>query len=314
MRVVRAPLRVSLLGGGTDLPSYYEEYGSTIISFAINRCMYLVWNSRPTGGCRLSYSEVEEVCSLTTANHTLVRAAAEQYGIEEPCTLTIVSDVPKGTGLGSSSALAVCLCRLVGATRVSGLDLALTAYQLERGVAPVGWQDHLPAAFGGFNVFDVWPSHGYSDIAGWMKQSTLPCKSWQIINDYGLLLYTGRSRPASEILKNWDKAPMLREIHALADAQAACVANWTPESLGDALEETWQIKQCIPGVCTAVMCEQYEAAKDAGALGGKILGAGGGGCWFFLVPPSKREAVKEVLGLREIPFQVTEKGVEEWVL
>jgi D-glycero-alpha-D-manno-heptose-7-phosphate kinase len=112
MKIVRAPLRVSLFGGGTDLAPFVDEHGSTIISFAIDKYMHLIWNPRPTGGCHLGYSQVEELDTLKDAQHTLVREAAQRYGIEEPCTLTIVSDVPKGTGLGSSSALAVCLMRL----------------------------------------------------------------------------------------------------------------------------------------------------------------------------------------------------------
>ena len=114
MIVVKAPLRVSLFGGGTDLPSYYGEYGSTIISFAINLYMHITWNKRPSGGCRLSYNRVEELGSLRDAEHTIVQACALNYGFQEPCTLTITSDIMKGTGLGSSSALSVALCRLVG--------------------------------------------------------------------------------------------------------------------------------------------------------------------------------------------------------
>ena len=269
--------------------------------------MYLIWNPRPTGGCRLSYSEVEELGSLTKAKHTLVRAAAEKYGFQEPCTLTIISDVPKGTGLGSSSALAVCLCHL--AVGMPGEGLEHGAFVLEQSVSPnVGLQDFLPASRGGFNIWSIGPLF-YA-----LKWQRLPRWIEDIVNSHGLLLYTGQSRPASEILKNWDKSEMLRKIHDLADLQKKGVLDWTPESLSCGLNDTWSLKSKIPGVCAPELSDQYERAMKVGALGGKLCGAGGGGCWFFIVPPNKREAVKEELGLGEIPFQVAEKGVEEWEL
>lgn len=300
MRVIRAPLRVSLFGGGTDRPAYYEKYGSTIISFAITRYMYLIWNPRPTGGCRLSYGEVEELETLKDAKHTLVRAAAEKYGIEEPCTLTIVSDVPKGTGLGSSSALAVCLCELVG----KGNELAFSAIELEQSVSPeVGFQDHLPATFGGFSVY-YWDN-------GKIPVRDVGTPGMSIIDVCGLLLYTGIDRDAGAVLKNWKDIDTLHSIRELAERLARLAYEWTPNFLGRALHETMKLKASIPGVCSPELLQQYETAIDAGALGGKLCGAGGGGCWFFLVPPTRRQAVIDATGLREIPFQVAEKGITD---
>jgi len=294
---------VSLFGGGTDRPSYYEKYGSTIISFAITRYMYLVWNPRPTGGCRLSYGEIEELETLKNAKHTLVRAAAEKYGIEEPCTLTIISDVPKGTGLGSSSALTVCLCELVGQDTGAGLEF--NALELEQSVSPnVGLQDFLPAVFGGFRVYQFGPKK-YK--IGWQ----LLDEQVDLINTHGLLLYTGIDRAAGTVLENWKDVDILHRIRKWAEGQAHLVHEWTPDSLGRALCETWKIKSSIPGVGSWKLFQHYGIAKDAGALGGKLCGAGGGGCWFFLVPPSERQAVIDATGLREIPFQVAEKGVEK---
>lgn len=301
MKIVRAPLRVSLFGGGTDRPSYYERYGSTIISFAINRHIYVIWNDRPTGGCRLSYSEVEELESLRDAKHTLVKAVSVRYGIPEPCTLTITSDLPKGTGLGSSSALAVCLCELV---EEQGF---LSSVKLEQSVSPeVGFQDHLPAMFGGFQTYQ-WED-------GKIPMTDVGQPGVTIINTCGLLLYTGITRQASDILPNWNETPYLHSIHTLAQSQVSLRMFWSLESLGAALDETWGLKSQIPGVCTEKMHWQYATAIGAGALGGKLCGAGGGGCWFFIVLPSKRQRVIDALGLTEIPFKVAREGVRSWEL
>jgi D-glycero-alpha-D-manno-heptose-7-phosphate kinase len=338
MKIVRAPLRVSLFGGGTDYPHYYEEHGSTIVSFAIDRHIYVTWNDRPTGGCRVSYSQVEELEKLADAEHTLVRAVAEQYpprgrraGIPEPCTLTITSDIPKGTGLGSSSALAVALCNLVDATFYEDMHLAHVAYVLERGVSPnVGCQDHLPAAFGGFNVYHIGQGRdaalveyrGSQELTTWkrlhaamsLRVEALPAHCRAIIDRFGLLLYTGESRDSGPQMRRWRGDRNLPAIHQLADRMAGCVDHWSPQSLAEALDETWQAKRKVGGVSNPAFDEQYQTALGAGAWGGKLCGAGGGGCWFFLVPREKRQAVIDALGMAEIPFQVSEKGVQKWTL
>lgn len=306
MRIIKAPLRVSLFGGGCDLPEYSDEHGATIVSFAIDKYIYLTWNPRPTGGCRLTYGKVEELDTFADAEHTLVRACARRYGIPEPATLSIVSDVPKGTGLGSSSALAVALCELVGATRTTALDLATTAYRLEREVAPVGWQDHQPAAYGGMRV--------YRTTERGIASSAVPIRVRNVASQ-GLLLYTNRERDSAPILRTWaEKTQSLHEIRELAEHIASRLdrPSTTPEKLGGWLMATWQRKRSIPGVADVALDAQYNAAIQAGALGGKLLGAGGGGCWYFIVSDDKRQAIKDALGLVEIPFRIPNVGVCEY--
>jgi D-glycero-alpha-D-manno-heptose-7-phosphate kinase len=310
---------------------YYEQHGATIVSFAINRYIYVTHNDRPTGGCRLSYSEVEELPTLAEAKHTLVRAVARRrfpepetagiarddagnlypyfpdIRIPEPCTLTIVSDLPKGTGLGSSSALTVALCTLAGAIYPS---VASMAYHIERQVSPVGCQDHLPATYGGFNIYRI-------DRNGTVTCQPAPLAWEEMVNTYGLLLYTGQSRDANPILHTWRderQAEYLVQIQALADYVADAASDLSVYEMTDLLRETWALKASIAGVSSMTLNQQYDAALAAGALAGKLLGAGGGGCWFFLVSPRKREAVKEALGLIEVPFQVSRRGVEQWTL
>ena len=302
MRIVRAPLRISLFGGGTDFPSFYQVHGATIVSFALDLYMSVIWNRRPTGGCRLSYSTVEELGSLTTAKHTLIKAAAVKYGFEEPCTLTIVSDVPAGTGLGSSSALAVCLCKLVRAHE-SGYHLVKTALDLERSVSNVGIQDHLSAYLGGFRIYRLQADKVWS----WTEALR---RWWSDIEKCGSLFYTGGERQAAAILPAWerDEAALL-DIKALADDTAAHLNGMTLEELGRRLDQTWQIKRRIPGVTNDVLDAQYQIARNAGAYGGKLLGAGGCGCWFFLAEPGAD--IQEALGLPRLPFHIAREGVRE---
>jgi len=306
MRIIKAPLRVSLFGGGCDLPEYYEHYGATIISMAINRHIYLVHNPRPTGGYRLSYSIVEELGSLTTAQHTIIQQAALDYGDLDPCTLSIVSDLPKGTGLGSSSALAVCVYELFRSDRAGHrAELARNAYLIESQVSNCGVQDHLPATFGGFNVYHI-------DTFGRATAKPVPPALVAIVEQCGLLLYTGLTRPADTILKTWKKSTgHLRRLHDLADYVEARLDGISVEMLGGFLHTGWELKRVIGGVGSKTLDAQYDAAREAGALGGKLLGAGGGGCWFFLVKPDDRQGVIDALGLTEIPFRVERYGVKD---
>ena len=303
MRVIRAALRVSLFGGGTDLEPFVSEYGGLVLSFALTRYIYLTHNPRPTGGYRVAYSEVEELDDLRDAKHTLVAEMAKWHTFA-PCTLTIISDVPKGTGLGSSSALSVSLVRAVDGV-VEGEALAQRAYRLERGVSPVGWQDCLPAVFGGFNAYAL-DGKGVKvePLGGWWAR---------FVDDCGLLLYTGKVRNANEVLPTWSKSTdELKAIKALARKVRYDLYLMTKEEFCEHLNNTWQLKRSIGGVSDPALDAQYEAAREAGAWAGKLCGAGAGGCWFFLAPPERQDAVVEALGLTRIPFRVERQGLRTW--
>lgn len=303
MIVIKAPLRISLFGGGTDIKEYYSKHGSTIISFAVNRYIYLSYNDRPTGGYRVSYGRVEELSELSGVKHTLIKETVNRFGELPPCTLTMISDVPKGTGLGSSSAFSVALCSLV-LGEVDEYSLLEYAYGLELGVNPnIGIQDFLPSIFGGFNVYNISPEVNIS-----VKH--VPKYLWNIVNVYGLLLYTGVSRESSSILKSLRRpiamTNYLSRIQGLASIMADNIGEMTVDTLAKSLNLTWKIKRDISGVSSPNLDAQYIKARYAGAMGGKLCGAGAGGCWFFIVPPSKRGAVKNTLSLIEIPFQISE--------
>ena len=299
MIVVRSPLRVSLFGGGCDIPEYFSKFGAVIISFTLDRSIYLTHNPRPTGNYRLSYSKVEELPSLSVCRHTLINATEHRYGFGPPCTLSVVADLPFGTGLGSSSALAVALIKLVTGEIEPSL-LAKLAYELEREVSPVGIQDHLPASHGGFRAYQI-------DTTGDITHYPVPSHVKRLVEKHGLLLYTGERREANTILREMKRTPPLKglaRIHELARWAQGNLSTLNAITLGETLTATWNCKREINGVSTPELDRQFDAALEAGAWGGKLCGAGGGGCWFFLVPLNKRRKVKDALGLTEISFSI----------
>lgn len=182
---------------------------------------------------------------------------------------------------------------------------------VEHAVSRAGWQDYLPAVYGGFNVYRI----EHSECWLGMKHTGTPPWATDIINRYGLLLYTGISRPADSVLGSWQKSEaQLHQIKELADKVAGEIDDLKPDTLGGYLDLAWHYKRSISGVSNGLLDTHYDIALQSGALGGKLCGAGAGGCWFFLVDPANRERVKNALQLREIPFQIAEKGVETWEL
>jgi len=227
--------------------------------------------------------------------------------------MTIVSDVPKGTGLGSSSALSVTLAKLAHPTFI-GEVLVRAAGRIERAHSHAGWQDYLPAVYGGFNTYHI-NGRMMDKSLGGISITPISTDMRDVINTYGLLLYTGASRRADAVLPAWKKDEgKLLEIKALADEVAERVNSLDLDELGNYLDCTWTLKRVIGDVSSPVLNRQYAMAKLNGAIGGKLLGAGSGGCWFFLVSRKARERLVDTLDLREIPFHVVEKGVEVWEL
>jgi D-glycero-alpha-D-manno-heptose-7-phosphate kinase len=217
--------------------------------------------------------------------------------------------MPKETGLGSSSALAVALIQaldfklnIAGSRR----GLAEKAFKLERGTgAPVGKQDHYAAAFGGFRVYH------FGDWAGHPAQ-TIPdgARILRELQGWALLLYTGRTRSAAAILseqsRRGDMGALTEIMYIAAEAQSLLMQHTdaaTPIAIGSLLHHAWLAKRrVVEGITDDTLDAQYTAARDAGAIGGKLLGAGGGGCWFFVVPPDARPHVQNALGLPVIPW------------
>jgi D-glycero-alpha-D-manno-heptose-7-phosphate kinase len=319
MIISRTPLRVSFLGGGSDLPSYYRRSGGAVLSSAIDKSVYITVSRKFDDSVRVSYSRTEEVGHASQVEHPLVRESLALLGIEGGLEITSVADIPaKGTGLGSSSSFTVGLLNALHAYRgchASAARLAEESCQVEIDMCsePIGKQDQYAAAFGGFNFIRFNP-----DDTVQVEKVICPPALLAELQNRLLFFYTGLTRPASTLLQQQsaelatseEKADGMRAMVGLAEAARADLCAASIDRLGSFLNEAWQIKKSMTnGISNPFIDEAYEAAMDAGAEGGKVLGAGGGGFLMFLAPPAKHEAIRAALRrLRETPFQFASQG------
>jgi D-glycero-alpha-D-manno-heptose-7-phosphate kinase len=312
-------LRVSFLGGGSDLPSYYRRNGGAVLSAAIDQSVYVTVSRKFDDAVRISYSRTEEVANAAQVEHPLVREALALLGIEGGIEITSVADIPaRGTGLGSSSSFTVGLLNALHAYSGRYANAARLAeesceVEIERCSEPIGKQDQYAAAFGGFNFIRFHPD----DSVDVRKVLCAP----SLIADLQsrlLFFYTGLTRSASSLLRQQSvdvaapgpKSDATAELVRLAEAAFAdlCAANIS--SLGSMLHAAWQAKKQLgSGMSCDVIDEAYQAARDAGAEGGKLLGAGGGGFLLFLAPPERHASIRSALRkLRETPLRFAPYG------
>ncbi len=299
----RTPLRVSFFGGGTDYPEYFDRRPGAVIGMAIDKYIYVSALRLATFlqyKYRVSYSRVETESRIEDLQHPVVRAVLQYYGITDALDIGIMADLPASSGLGSSSAFTVGLINLISTLRSVALtkfDLGRTAIHIEREVLKehVGSQDQLHAAFGGINRFDF--------IDGRIRispiQMTSDCQK-QFVSSL-VLLYTGLTRYASDTLEeqiaSTKDLKVDRELDQLVEltSQAVRVLEGPdPDALvrefGAMMHEGWMVKRKLSSkVSNAAIDELYERARGAGALGGKLCGAGGGGFLLMVVPPAIRE-------------------------
>ena len=303
MIVSRAPVRFSLGGGGTDLPAYSQQFGGYLVSAAIDKYIYVsaLWLATFLQyKYRVSYSRVETESRIQDLHHPVVRAVLQHYGITDALDISIMADLPASSGLGSSSAFTVGLINLISTLRSAPLtkvDLGRTAIHIEREVLKehVGSQDQLHAAFGGINRFDF--------VDGRIRispiQMTSDCQKHFVSSL--VLLYTGLTRYASDTLKeqiaSTKNLKVDRELDHLVEltSQAVRVLEGPdPDALvrdfGAMMHEGWIVKRNLSSkVSNAAIDELYDRARAAGALGGKLCGAGGGGFLLMVVPPAMRD-------------------------
>ena len=305
----RTPLRVSFFGGGTDYPAYFRRHPGAVIGMAIDRYIYIsalkladIIDYR----YRVTYSRLERTKSLDEIVHPVVRAVLGHYGIDDPFDISIQADLPASSGLGSSSSFTVGLVHLVTALKkcsMTRLDLGRAAIHVEQHLIKenVGAQDQLHAAFGGMNRFDF--------VDGRIRIT--PVQMSAVCLDHFLaslvLVYTGRTRFASQVLKDQMVATQERKIdrelsHLLAlVSQAADVLEGNdPEAMikdfGAMMHDGWQTKRKLsPSVSSPEIDALYDAALLAGAIGGKLCGAGGGGFLLMVVPPHARARFEAAL-------------------
>jgi D-glycero-alpha-D-manno-heptose-7-phosphate kinase len=316
MIISQTPYRVSFAGGGTDLPSFYRrEYGA-VLSTTINQHIYVTIHRRFEPTIRVSYSRTEEATTLDEVQHELVREVMRRVEIDEPLEITTIGDVPAGTGMGSSSSLTVGLLTALYGYRhrvVSPQMLAEQASQIEIDVLskPIGRQDQYAAAFGGLNYIRFNPDDT-------IDVEPVPCRSETLdeLERQILLVYTGQTRDANAILERQstvtvDHMDVLRSMRDLAEQMRHALASeGNLDRFAALLHDGWELKRSLGcGISTERVDEWYEAARRAGAVGGKLLGAGGGGFLLLIAPAWRHRAIREALNRpRELQFRIARHG------
>jgi D-glycero-alpha-D-manno-heptose-7-phosphate kinase len=319
MIISRTPLRMSFVGGGSDLPSFYRRHGGAVVSTAINKFVYITLNEKFDHRIRISYSRTEEADTVAEIQHPLVRESMRLLECAGGLEITSIADIPsKGSGLGSSSAFTVGLLHALHAYAGRAADAAqlakeACAIEIERCGEPIGKQDQYAAAFGGFNFIAFNEDDSVSVEPILCKRETL-----QALQENILVFYTGISRSASSVLKNQQEAVAgsdakqgtLKQMVQLArDLKAELQKNrWG--AFGEILHAGWELKRSITGeISSGEIDAWYSAARAAGAEGGKLLGAGTGGFLMFYAPREKHEAIAGALNtLRRIPMQFEPQG------
>jgi D-glycero-alpha-D-manno-heptose-7-phosphate kinase len=320
MIVTRTPIRIPLGGGGTDLPSYYTQYGGFLISAAIDKYIYITVNKRFEKSIRVSYSSTEIADSIDDIKHPIVREALKHLKIDSGIEITSIADVPSNTGLGSSSSFTVGLLNALHTyknEKVNIKDLAEEACYIEIELLkePIGKQDQYAAAFGGIICLEI-------DRLGSVK--TIPLKlsedSLDQLESNTLLFYTGIKRSASEVLGSQNKNASLNQekviqgMHLIKKIGLEIKEAFEKEDLetfGKLLDQHWQTKKTLSDKMTQNRIDQwYEVAKKNGALGGKLMGAGGGGFFMFYCNNGKNGFRKkmEQEELKEMRFRLDFEG------
>jgi len=322
MIITRSPLRITLGGGGTDLPSYYRHYGGFLIAAAIDRYVYVTVLRPFTPGIFLKYSKLEQVDQVDQVNHPIIREALRMMKLNTPqIEITTLADIPAGTGLGSSGSFTTALLKALYAHRrrlIHPGDLAELACDIEINKLgePIGKQDQYIAAFGGVTAFRYQPDDRVEAHPLQINMDTL-----FDLEDNLLLFFTGFSRSAGAILQDQNTRTqesdqeMLNNLHYVKElgfrSQTALEQGKTDE-FGEILHEHWEHKKKRSGgMSNSRINEWYELARAQGALGGKLVGAGGGG--FLLFYTRERRKLRQALakaGLEEVRFRFDFEGTK----
>lgn len=325
MIVSRTPLRISFVGGGTDLPDFYEEHGGAVVSTTVDKWIHVIVAPRFEGDVRVSYSTTEIVDSAANVQHELVREAMRLTGVPRGVEIVTLADVPsQGTGLGSSSTVTVGLLNALYAFQgvyKPPLQLAEEAATIEIDVLgkPIGRQDQYAAAVGGFNFIEFLPR------GGGVRLEPVICAedTFRRVQRSLLLFYTGRQRSAANVLteqrtavRDGRSVDALKKMVDLARELRERLGAGDADSLGALLHENWELKRGLADdISNETVDQWYQSALDAGATGGKILGAGAGGFFLIVAPPERHDAVRTALShVRELPLKFSARGTHISVL
>jgi D-glycero-alpha-D-manno-heptose-7-phosphate kinase len=316
MIITQTPYRVSFAGGGTDLPAFYQQEYGAVFSVAVHKHMYVTLSRRFEPSTRVAYSKTEHAERIDDIQHTIVREALRLTGLGPHMEITTIGDVPAGTGMGSSSALTVGLLNALYAYKgqiVNRHRLAEEACRIEIDILgkPIGRQDQYAAAFGGLNYIRFNPGHT-------VDVEPVPCRP-EILTElerWTLLFYTEQKRSADDILVRQsqataDRMATLRAMRDLAQAMRHCLSDrGDVAEFARLLHQGWELKRSLGcGISDGKIDGWYEAGRRAGALGGKLLGAGGGGFLLLMAPPDCHGRLRQALGHpRELEFRIDRLG------
>jgi len=316
--IVQTPLRISFFGGGTDFPSYFMEEGGCVLTSAIDKFIFLTIKERFDEKLRVGYTRTEMVDGIDEIQHELIREALRLTGIARGVEITTMGDIPsEGSGLGSSSTVTVGALNAMYAYRgeiasAERLAREACAIEIETLKKPIGIQDQYIAAYGGLRFLDFMP-----DGEVRVEKISISTEARRAFNDNFILFFTGVSRSASSILTEQksnikDRKQELREIKQMANQARDYISMENFDALGELMHQSWELKKRLAGtISNGPIDAMYEAARNAGAVGGKIAGAGGGGFLLLYVPYERQNKVRTALsGLQELPFRLEADGTK----
>ena len=316
MIITQTPLRVGLVGGGTDLPSYYREHGGRVLNAAIDKYVYVVVKQRFDDDIYVNYSQKEIATRVEDIRHDLVREAMHMAGVRHGVEITTLADIPSaGSGLGSSSSVTVGLLQALFAyqgVQLSAQELAerACAIEIDRCGKPIGKQDQYAAAYGG--ICDLRFGPGDRVV---VDQIRLEAARHRHVQSELMLFYTGLTRSADTILQETNanvgsKRAQLDLLRDLAGEAADALRDGDSDQIGVALNKSWQAKRSLAsGVSNSVLDAAVDAAVDAGATGAKVAGAGGGGFVLAVCPVQHQAAVRMALSeMKELPIKIDPYG------
>jgi D-glycero-alpha-D-manno-heptose-7-phosphate kinase len=315
--ISRTPLRISLAGGGSDLSAFYRRESGAVVSCAIDKYITIAVNEKFDGKVRASYSTTEIVDEASDLKHDLIRESLAHVNITRGIEVVSISDVPgEGTGLGSSSSYTVGLLNALYVYRNARLCPERLAYEaccveIEDCGRPIGKQDQTIAAFGGVQFIRFSPDETVA-----VEPAACNAKTLEALQDNLLLLYTGITRSAGDILRvqqaNMAREAVranVREMVRIAYRMRECLRFGNVDAVGELLHQGWLYKRALAdGITSKQIDAWYNAAREAGAVGGKLLGAGGGGFLLFYAPADRHDDITNALGLRRVPFKFAHAG------
>ena len=318
MIIVQTPLRVSFFGGGTDFREFIKHEGGCVLSSAIDKYIFVTIKKRFDSKLRIGYTQTEMVDEINQIDHELIRESLRLTKIDSGVEITTMGDIPsEGSGLGSSSTVTVgalhamysYLGEMVPAERLAREACAIEIETLKK---PIGVQDQYIAAYGGLRFFEFLPNGQVTS-----ERIKLSPDAQRALNNNFMLFFTGVSRSSSSILKEQvdnlkDRLSELREIKHMAYEARCAIKTGNIDALGAMLHQSWELKKRLAGTITnGIIDELYEMARSAGAIGGKIAGAGGGGFLLLYVPLERQNQVRMKLNrLQELPFRLEADGTK----